>query len=73
MSYVGLDYYQSKNNVCCVNLFVLFKIQKINFSFPQVWDREILLQALKDYYDKDMELLLQDIHRNITDVKTNVF
>lgn len=25
MSYVGLDYYQSINNVCCVNLFVLFK------------------------------------------------
>lgn len=49
------------------------KIKKRNFLFPQVWDREILLQALKDYYDKDMELLLQDIQGNITDVRTNVY
>lgn len=34
----------------------------------QVWDREIIMQALHDYYDKDMELLLQDIQGNITDV-----
>ena len=37
----------------------------------QVWDREILLQALHDYYDKDVELLLQDIQGNITDVSIN--
>lgn len=34
----------------------------------QVWDRDIILTALKDYYDKDMELLLNDIVSNFTDV-----
>ncbi|CAI0407301.1 unnamed protein product [Linum tenue] len=33
----------------------------------QVWDREIILQALKDYYDKDVDLLQQAIEGNFTD------
>ncbi|CAJ2648717.1 unnamed protein product [Trifolium pratense] len=32
----------------------------------QVWDREIILTALADYYDKDVTLLLQDIEKNYT-------
>ncbi|KAM1459895.1 hypothetical protein ACFX2I_036768 [Malus domestica] len=36
-------------------------------NLHHVWDREIIQQAMKDYYDKDMELLLQDILVNITD------
>ncbi|XP_019431451.1 PREDICTED: endonuclease 1-like [Lupinus angustifolius] len=32
-----------------------------------VWDREIILTALADYYDKDVSLLLKDIERNYTD------
>ncbi|CAN6546512.1 unnamed protein product [Malus baccata var. baccata] len=36
-------------------------------NLHHVWDREIIQQAMKDYYDKDMELLLQDILANITD------
>ncbi|KAL6206943.1 hypothetical protein ACLB2K_024188 [Fragaria x ananassa] len=35
-------------------------------NLHHVWDREIIMQALHDYYDKDMELLLQDIQGNIT-------
>lgn len=34
----------------------------------QVWDREIILTALADYYDKDTALLLQDLRRNFTHV-----
>ncbi|KAJ8434913.1 hypothetical protein Cgig2_003352 [Carnegiea gigantea] len=33
----------------------------------QVWDREIILTAMKDYYDKDMDLMQQDIEGNFTD------
>ncbi|KAE9461786.1 hypothetical protein C3L33_06280, partial [Rhododendron williamsianum] len=33
----------------------------------QVWDREIILTAAKDYYGKDMDLLRQDIEANFTD------
>jgi hypothetical protein len=33
-----------------------------------VWDREIILTALADYYDKDVTLLLQDIEKNYTNV-----
>ncbi|XP_031249430.1 endonuclease 1-like [Pistacia vera] len=36
-------------------------------NLHHVWDREIILTALKDYYDKDMELLLNDIVANFTD------
>lgn len=38
------------------------------YMHMQVWDREIILTALKDYYDKDVDLLLQDIEGNFTDV-----
>jgi len=34
-----------------------------------VWDREIILTAMKDYYDKDMDLMQQDIEGNFTDVR----
>lgn len=34
----------------------------------KVWDREIILTALADYYDKDVTLLLQDIEKNYTNV-----
>lgn len=40
------------------------------YIYLQVWDREIILTALADYYDKDTELLLQDIVANFTDVRT---
>ncbi|XP_061363059.1 endonuclease 1 [Gastrolobium bilobum] len=36
-------------------------------NLHHVWDREIILTALKDYYDKDVTLLLQDIESNYTD------
>lgn len=36
-------------------------------NLHHVWDREIILTAMKDYYDKDMDLLLQDIQGNFTD------
>ncbi|POO03669.1 S1/P1 nuclease [Trema orientale] len=36
-------------------------------NLHHVWDREILLTALADYYDKDVDLLLQDIEGNFTD------
>ncbi|KAH9748500.1 Endonuclease 1 [Citrus sinensis] len=36
-------------------------------NLHHVWDREIILTALADYYDKDTELLLQDIVANFTD------
>ncbi|KAH7545935.1 hypothetical protein FEM48_Zijuj01G0146900 [Ziziphus jujuba var. spinosa] len=36
-------------------------------NLHHVWDREIILTALADYYDKDMDLLLQDIEGNFTD------
>ncbi|GMH05405.1 hypothetical protein Nepgr_007245 [Nepenthes gracilis] len=36
-------------------------------NLHHVWDREILLTAMKDYYEKDMDLLLQDIRGNFTD------
>ncbi|XP_022140160.1 endonuclease 1 [Momordica charantia] len=35
-------------------------------NLHHVWDREIILTALADYYDKDSGLLLQDIQRNLT-------
>ncbi|XP_027931536.1 endonuclease 1 [Vigna unguiculata] len=35
-------------------------------NLHHVWDREIILTALADYYDKDVSLLLQDIQRNYT-------
>ena len=39
------------------------------FFNSKVWDREIVLTALKDYYDQNMDLLLQDIEGNFTDVR----
>ncbi|EXB51808.1 Nuclease PA3 [Morus notabilis] len=36
-------------------------------NLHHVWDREILLTALADYYNKDLDLLLQDIEGNFTD------
>ncbi|KAM6585032.1 hypothetical protein CsatB_012034 [Cannabis sativa] len=36
-------------------------------NLHHVWDREIVLTALKDYYENDMDLLLQDIKGNYTD------
>ncbi|XP_047161631.1 endonuclease 1 [Vigna umbellata] len=35
-------------------------------NLHHVWDREIILSALADYYDKDVSLLFQDIQRNYT-------
>lgn len=35
-------------------------------NLHHVWDREIILTAEKDYYEKDMTLLLQDIEANYT-------
>ncbi|XP_054800950.1 endonuclease 1-like isoform X2 [Prosopis cineraria] len=32
-----------------------------------VWDKEIIVTALKDYYEDNLELLLKDIARNYTD------
>lgn len=34
----------------------------------QVWDRDIILEALGDYYDKDGGLLLDELNRNLTQV-----
>lgn len=36
-------------------------------NLHHVWDREILLQAMKDLYEKDMDLLQQEIVANISD------
>jgi hypothetical protein len=36
-------------------------------NLHHVWDREIILTALADYYEKDMDLLQQDIVGNFTD------
>uniref|UniRef100_A0A7C8YBK4 Aspergillus nuclease S1 n=2 Tax=Opuntia streptacantha TaxID=393608 RepID=A0A7C8YBK4_OPUST len=36
-------------------------------NLHHVWDREIILTAMKDYYDKDMDLMQQDIEGNFTD------
>ncbi|PKI77588.1 hypothetical protein CRG98_002042 [Punica granatum] len=36
-------------------------------NLHHVWDREIILTAAKDYYEKDMDLLLEDIEGNFTD------
>lgn len=36
-------------------------------NLHHVWDREIILTALADYYEKDMDLLQQDLERNFTD------
>ncbi|KAL5579337.1 hypothetical protein UlMin_011779 [Ulmus minor] len=36
-------------------------------NLHHVWDKEVIQQALKDYYDKDVDLLLQDIEGNFTD------
>ena len=38
----------------------------------QVWDREIILTAMKDFYENDMDLLQEAIEGNITDVRTNL-
>ncbi|KAI4342965.1 hypothetical protein MLD38_027523 [Melastoma candidum] len=36
-------------------------------NLHHVWDRDIILTAAADYYEKDMSLLLQDIEANYTD------
>ncbi|GLU23076.1 hypothetical protein SLE2022_391080 [Rubroshorea leprosula] len=36
-------------------------------NLHHVWDREIFLTALKDYYDKDLDSLMEAITGNITD------
>ncbi|KAI9121029.1 hypothetical protein K1719_008062 [Acacia pycnantha] len=36
-------------------------------NLHHVWDKEIIVDALKDYYEKDLELLLEDLQRNYTD------
>ncbi|KAK7853572.1 endonuclease 1 [Quercus suber] len=36
-------------------------------NLHHVWDREIVLTALSDYYEKDMDLLQKDIEGNFTD------
>ncbi|KAK4797813.1 hypothetical protein SAY86_030139 [Trapa natans] len=35
-------------------------------NLHHVWDREIILTAAKDYYENDMDLLLQEIQGNFT-------
>lgn len=35
-------------------------------NLHHVWDRDIILTALADYYDKDSALLLQELQRNLT-------
>lgn len=35
----------------------------------QVWDRDIILSTLSDYYEKDVDLLLEAIQGNFTDVR----
>lgn len=37
-------------------------------SLHHVWDVEIIETAMKDFYDKDLEVLIEDIQKNITDV-----
>lgn len=36
-------------------------------NLHHVWDREIILTALTDFYEKDLNILLQDIEGNFTD------
>ncbi|XP_028767641.1 endonuclease 1-like [Neltuma alba] len=36
-------------------------------NLHHVWDKEIIATALKDYYEKDFNLLLEDIEGNYTD------
>ncbi|CAN7096723.1 unnamed protein product [Brassica rapa subsp. narinosa] len=35
-------------------------------NLHHVWDREIILTALKEYYNKDLDLLQEDLEKNIT-------
>ncbi|XP_010268795.1 PREDICTED: endonuclease 1-like [Nelumbo nucifera] len=35
-------------------------------NLHHVWDREIILTAMKDFYDKDMDLFQEDIQKNFT-------
>lgn len=39
----------------------------------QVWDREIILTTLKEYYENDVDLLLEAIEGNYTDVRLPIF
>ncbi|XP_054803311.1 endonuclease 1-like [Prosopis cineraria] len=36
-------------------------------NLHHVWDKEIIVTALKDYYENDLDLLLEDIEGNYTD------
>ena len=42
----------------------------MNFNNVQVWDREIVLTALADYYEKNLDSLQEDIVGNLTDVSS---
>jgi hypothetical protein len=43
-------------------------------NLHHVWDREIILTALKENYDKNLDLLQEDLEKNITNViDTNLF
>ena len=42
----------------------------MNSNNVQVWDREIILTALADYYEKYLDSLQEDIVGNITDVSS---
>ncbi|XP_028767638.1 endonuclease 1-like [Neltuma alba] len=36
-------------------------------NLHHVWDKEVIVTALKDYYEKDLNLLLEDLEGNYTD------
>lgn len=51
----------------------LFTWWEIFVVLLQVWDREIILTTLKEYYENDVDLLLEAIEGNYTDVRLPIF
>lgn len=73
---IDLRWYRHKSNLHHVRLlFSSYKFEELDYEkrLPieenvKVWDREIILTALKEYYDKDLDLLQEDLEKNITNV-----
>ncbi|KAH0863778.1 hypothetical protein HID58_080989 [Brassica napus] len=71
---IDLRWYRHKSNLHHVRLlFSSYKFEELDYEkrLPnkenvKVWDREIILTALKEYYDKDLDLLQEDLEKNIT-------
>ncbi|KAK1303008.1 Endonuclease 4 [Acorus calamus] len=47
------------------------KIRENKFTFLQVWDTNMIETAMKDFYNKDINLMIQAIQMNITEGWSN--